>query len=76
MRCEDEVHARLREGEDELRALAEEINKLSLQVKIGDQGWREALECLSVRMERRRALRAQLDSLRWVLTLETEAVAC
>src|SRR5712692_4743055 len=44
MRCEDEVHARLRAGEDELRALADEINKLSLQVKIGDKGWREALE--------------------------------
>ncbi|HEY8284558.1 MAG TPA: hypothetical protein VIJ28_09245 [Chloroflexota bacterium] len=75
MRCEDEVHARLLAGERELSQLAEEIAHLSIQVKIGDVGWRDALERLAARNERRRALTAQLDSLRWVLLGEEHRIA-
>ncbi|MGH2410514.1 MAG: hypothetical protein ACRDGS_09120 [Chloroflexota bacterium] len=75
MRCEDEVHARLLAGERELSQLTEEIAHLSIQVKIGDVGWRDALERLAARNERRRALTAQLDSLRWVLLREDQLIA-
>ena len=75
MRCEDEVHARLLAGERELSQLAEEIAYLSIQVKLGDVGWRDALERLAARNERRRALTAQLDSLRWVLLREEQLIA-
>lgn len=68
MRCEAEVRSQLQAGEMELRSLAEDIHRLSMEVKIGGEGWRAALETLSARIERRRALQAQLDSLRWVLT--------
>jgi len=75
MRCEDEVHARLLAGERELSQLTEEIAYLSIQVKLGDVGWRDALERLAARNERRRALTAQLDSLRWVLLREEQLIA-
>ena len=75
MRCEDEVQGRLLAGERELQELREEIARLGLQVKIGDTGWRDALEQLAARNERRRALLAQMDSLRWVLTREEQRIA-
>ena len=75
MRCEDEVQDRLLAGERELQELREEIARLGLQVKIGDDGWRDALERLAARNERRRALLAQVDSLRWVLTREEQLIA-
>ncbi|HVA92058.1 MAG TPA: hypothetical protein VNL71_19700 [Chloroflexota bacterium] len=75
MRCEDEVHARLLAGERELNQLTEEIAHLCIQVKIGDEGWRDALERLAARNERRRALTAQLDSLRWVLLRDEQRIA-
>ncbi len=75
MRCEAEVHERLYSGEAELVRLAEEISRLSLEVKLGADGWRAALERLSETLQRRRALQAQLDSLRWVLTGDTERLA-
>ena len=75
MRCEDEVQARLIAGERELQQLNDEIARLSIVVKIGDEGWREALERLALRNERRRALLAQLDSLRWVLTRDEQRIA-
>jgi hypothetical protein len=75
VRCEDEVQNRLLAGERELQELREEIAQLGLQVKIGDTGWREALERLAARNERRRALLAQMDSLRWVLTREEQLIA-
>jgi hypothetical protein len=75
MRCEAEVHDRLYSGEADLARLAEEISRLSLEVKLGAEGWRAALEKLSETLQRRRALQAQLDSLRWVLTGDTERLA-
>ncbi len=75
MRCEDEVQDRLLAGERELQELREEIARLGLQVKIGDDGWRDALERLAARNDRRRALLAQMDSLRWVLTREEQLIA-
>ena len=75
MRCEAEVRARLSAGEHELRVLGQEINKLSMQVKVGDEGWRTALETLSTCIEQRRTLYVQLDSLRWVLAAEAERLA-
>lgn len=75
MRCETEVRARLLAGEKELQALRDDISRLSLEVKVGGDGWRMALELLSARLDRRRALEAQLDSLRWVLTSEMGLLA-
>jgi hypothetical protein len=75
MRCETEVRARLLAGELELQALGADISRLSLEVKVGGEGWRLALDTLSTRIERRRALQAQIDSLRWVLTPETSLLA-
>jgi len=75
VRCEDEVQDRLLAGERELQQLREEIAQLGLQVTIGDAGWRDALERLAARNERRRALLAQMDSLRWVLTREEQLIA-
>ncbi|HXT37191.1 MAG TPA: hypothetical protein VN837_16570 [Chloroflexota bacterium] len=69
------MHARLLAGERELSQLTEEIAYLSIQVKLGDVGWRDALERLAARNERRRALTAQLDSLRWVLLREEQLIA-
>jgi hypothetical protein len=70
VRCEAEVHSRLDHGEAELQRLTADITKLSLEVKLGGEGWRSALEALSAKYEQRRGLQAQLDSLRWVLTGE------
>jgi hypothetical protein len=75
MRCEAEVHDRLYAAEAEQKFLAAEIARLSIEVKLGDEGWREALETLSARIERRRALQAQMDSLRWVLTSDAVRLA-
>lgn len=72
MRCEAEIDARVRAAEYEIRSLNAEITKLSLQVKLGGDGWRTALEDLSHCIERRRALHVQLDSLHWVLASELE----
>jgi hypothetical protein len=75
MRCETEVRARLLAGELEMQVLGADISRLSLEVKVGGEGWRRALETLSARIERRRALQVQLDSLRWVLTPESSLLA-
>lgn len=72
MRCEAEVRARLQADEAELSALMQEIAYLTVQVKLGDQHWRDDLERLASCMQRRRTLKAQLASLRWVLTAEHE----
>lgn len=75
MRCEAEVRAQLQAGEAELQYLGEDIRRLSIEVKVGGEDWRMSLETLSARIERRRALQAQLDSLRWVLTPEASRLA-
>jgi hypothetical protein len=75
MRCESEVHDRISAGETELKTLTDEIAKLSLEVKLGGDRWREAQEALAARMERRRALLVQLDSLHWVLTSDAARLA-
>lgn len=75
MRCEAEVHGRLDSGEAELRELAEVVSRLSLEVKLGADGWRESLEKLSATLQYKRALQAQMDSLRWVLTGDSERLA-
>jgi hypothetical protein len=48
---------------------------LHLEVKLHAVGWRDALEALQARNERKRALTAQLDLLRWVLSEEQERLA-
>ncbi len=75
MRCEAEVHAALQAGEADLRSLCDEISRLSLEVKLGCEGWRTALEALHTCTERKRKLTAQLDLLRWVLSAEQERLA-
>ena len=75
MRCEAEVHERLYSGEAELLRLADEVSRLSLEVKLGAEGWRDALENLSDVLQRRRALQAQLESLRWVLAGDADRLA-
>ena len=75
MRCEAEVHERLYFEEAKLQRLAEDISRLSLEVKLGADGWRASLEKLSAALQERRALQAQLDSLRWVLTGDSEQLA-
>jgi hypothetical protein len=75
MRCEAEVHERLYSGEVELSRLSDEISRLGLEVKLGADGWRAALEKLSEKLQRKRALQAQLDSLRWVLMGDSERLA-
>ncbi len=75
MRCEAEVHSRLDHLEAELQRLTADIAKLSIEVKLGGEGWRTALDALSAKHEQRRSLQAQLDSLRWVLTGEPARLA-
>jgi hypothetical protein len=61
------VHDRLSAGEVELQRLTADIARLTIEVKLGGDKWREAVDTLSACTERRRALVAQVDSLRWVL---------
>ena len=75
MRCEAEVHERLYFEEAKLQHLAEDISRLSLEVKLGADGWRASLEKLSAALQERRALQAQLDSLRWVSSGDSEQLA-
>jgi hypothetical protein len=75
MRCEAEITAALEAGEAELRSLCDDITRLDLKVKLHGAGWRDAAESLHACHERRRALVAQLDLLRWVLSGEHERVA-
>jgi len=75
MRCEAEVRAKVEVGESELRALAQEIAQLTQQVKVGDDGWRTALEALAARIERRHILSNNVEGLRWVLTADMELLA-
>jgi hypothetical protein len=58
-----------------MRALSDEIRHLTLLVKLGGDGWRDALETLACRIQQRRALSSQLESLRWVLSVESERLA-
>jgi hypothetical protein len=75
MRCEAEITAALQADEAELRCLSEDIARLHLEVKLHATGWRDALEALQARNERKRALMTRLDSLRWVLSEEQERLA-
>jgi hypothetical protein len=74
MRCEAEITAALQAGEAELRCLCDDISRLDQEVKLRGAGWRDAAESLHACMERKRALNAQLDLLRWVLSGEYERV--
>jgi hypothetical protein len=75
MRCEAEVYERLSAGEVELKRLSREVARLSIEVRLGGEGWREALEALSTDVRRQRTLEAQLEGLRWVLTGEVAQLA-
>lgn len=75
MRCEAEIRARLHAAEAELRGLNETIALLAFQVKLGGDDWRATLDALAPKQERRRAVRAQLDLLGWILTAEAERLA-
>jgi hypothetical protein len=61
------VHDRLSAGEVELQRLTADIARLTIEVKLGGDRWRESVDTLSAYTERRRALLVQIDSLRWVL---------
>ncbi len=71
MRCESEVHDRLDAGEIELQRLTADIARLTIEVKLGGDRWREAVDTLSACTARRRALLEQVNSLRWVLVGDT-----
>lgn len=75
MRCEAEIRARLQAGEVELHTLSEEIRRRGLRVKLGGDTWRSELDSLALCVERRRALQEQIDSLRWVLAVESARLA-
>ena len=75
MRCEAEIRARLQSAEAELRGLNEAIALLTFQVKLGGDGWRDTLERLATKQERRRAVRAELDLLGWMFAAEAERLA-
>jgi hypothetical protein len=75
MRCEAEIHERLRLGELELQHVAEDMNRLSVEIKLGGNGLRQAQDRLSQMAARQQSLRAQMDSLRWVLTGEGDRIA-
>jgi len=75
MRCEAEIRARLQAAEAELRGLNEAIALLTFQVKLGGDGWRDTLERLAAKQERRRSVRAELDLLCWLFAAEAERLA-
>lgn len=75
MRCEAEIRARLQSVEAELRGLNEAIALLTSQVKLGGDGWRDTLERLAAKQERRRAVRAELELLGWMFAAEAERLA-
>jgi hypothetical protein len=71
MISESEVRGRYLAYEQELQQLDQEIYRLRLRVRMGSEHWRVDLERLAERAERRRALDAQWQALRWVLVPET-----
>jgi len=71
MRGETEVSSKLSFLETELPALDEEITTLQMRVKVGVDDWRQIVDSLGRRVERRRALEAQREALRWVLTSDS-----
>jgi len=75
MQSELDVRARLAATETQLRALNDEIAPLQRIVKLGDDGWRAALERLAECHQQRRALEERHRSLCWVLAQEPEARA-
>ena len=75
MRNESDVRARLSAIEVQLGSLREEIATLQLRVKVGDEGWRDALELLADDAKRRRNLQAEYEGLRWVLTPDLGSIA-
>lgn len=75
MRCEAEIRARLQTQEAEFSALSEEIRRRRLRVKLGGDSWRSELDALALCAERRRALQEQIESLRWVLAVESARLA-
>ena len=75
MRCEAEIRARLLAAEAELRGLNEAISLMTFQVKLGGEGWRDTLERLAAKQERRRAVRAELELLGWMFAAEEERLA-
>ena len=70
MVSENEIRARFQAYEQELNQLDSEIQRLQWRVKMGTENWRVELEQLAARAERRRALSAQQQALRWVLNPE------
>ena len=72
MRTEADIHQRLAASEAEFYHLTAEIAALSKQVQIGADGWYAALERLAADYQRRRAILAQQEVLRWVLLAEQE----
>jgi hypothetical protein len=75
MQSELDVRARLAATEAQLRALTAEIAPLQRAVKLGDDGWRTALERLAECHKQRRTLEERRQSLLWVLAQEPEAIA-
>ena len=58
-----------------MQALVAEIDTLQLRVKVGHEGWRDALGMLADDAKRRRDLAAEYEGLRWVLTPDLGSIA-
>jgi hypothetical protein len=72
MRNREEIADRLTAVESEIESVCATIQRLSIVVKDGGPGWLQALEVLAATYQRRNALRAQAENLRWVLTPITQ----
>jgi hypothetical protein len=72
MRAEGDIYQRLASSEAELGRLTVEIVTLSKEVQQGANGWYSALERLAADYQRRRAILAQQEVLRWVLLTEQD----
>jgi hypothetical protein len=70
MVSESEVRGRYQAYEQELKQIDQEIFKLQMRVRMGSDNWRIDLEQLAERAERRRAIDAQRQALKWVLLPE------
>ena len=67
MQSELDVRTRLLETEAQLRAFSTEVSTLQHVVKLGDEGWRVALERLAECHKQRSVLEERRKSLAWVL---------
>jgi hypothetical protein len=72
MRNREEIVARLADVEAELEEVNATIQRLAPAVQRGDAGWLQALEVLAGEYQRRKALRAQAESLQWILAPITQ----